>query len=207
MKLTMRNLRRIIREQLEDEMALPKQEWVLLQAGDPRRDAIQQQLFDMVTDAYADKGGHPKISSPGSLNKYTYWIVEDLDDDPEVDVAMLGKPKPGGNKLGAAATDGTGPAKAAYKEKSAELRKGGSVGGVGNWWGEVSGVPAYASLSRGAPAIEDEATVRALLPGKPVIWHGMHPDEDAAPLFKAHPGWYTRTDIGHTKIIVGNPDI
>jgi hypothetical protein len=207
MKLTMRNLRCIIREQLETEMELPKNEWVLLQTGDPRRDAIQQQLFDMVMDAYADKGGHPKISSPGSLDRYTFWIVQDIDDDPEADVAMFAKPAAGGNKLGAAATDGSGPAKAAYKEKSAELRKGGSVGGVGNWWGEVSGVPAYAALSRGAPAVEDEATVRALLPGKPVVWHGMHPDPDAPPLFKDHPGWYTRTDIGHTKIIVGNPNI
>jgi hypothetical protein len=207
MKLTMRNLRRIIREQLEDEMALPKQEWVLLQAGDSRRDTIQQQLFDMTIEAYADKGGHPKITSPGSLDRYTFWIVQDIDEDPEVDVAMFAKPAVGGNKLGAAATDGTGPAKAAYKEKSADLRSGGSVGGVGNWWGEVSGVPAYAALSRGAPAIEDEETVRALLPGKPVVWHGMHPDSDAPPLFKDHPGWYTRTDIGHTKIIVGNPDV
>ena len=207
MKLTMRNLRRIIREQLEGEMALPKQEWVLLQTGDPRRDAIQQQLFDMVMEVYEPIGGHPKIESPASLGRYTFWIVQDIDEDPEADVAIFAKPAVGGNKLGAAATDGSQPAKDAYKDKSAELRKGGSIAGIGNWWGEVSKQPAYAALKRGAPAIEDEATVRALLPGKPIIWHGMHPDKDADPLFKAHPGWYTRTDIGHTKIIVGNPDI
>ena len=52
MKLTMHNLRCIIREQLETEMELPKNEWVLLQAGDPLRDAIQQQLFDAIKNTY-----------------------------------------------------------------------------------------------------------------------------------------------------------
>ena len=80
---------------------------------------------------------------------------QDLDEDPEIDVAMLAKPEFGA-KMGASANDGSGAASTAYKDKSAELRAGGSVAGVGNWWGEVSGKPAYAMIKRGAVAVENE---------------------------------------------------
>jgi len=202
-------VRAILLEQMEVEPAaeseFTKNEWFLLQPGDPRREEVKSELYDMVCTTYESVGGHPKICDLNSLDRYTYWIVEDLDDDPQIDVAMFGKPKPMGNKLGAAANDGSRAAASAYKTKSAELRKGETIGGVGNWWGEVSGKPAYALLKRGAPVIEDEATVRALLKGKPIEWHGKHPDPAATPLFQSAWGWYTRTDLGFTKIIVGTP--
>jgi hypothetical protein len=185
----------------------PKNRWVLLSPGDPHRELIKQELYDLTHDVYKELGGHPKISSPDSLERYTYWVIEDLDADPDIDVAMFGKPKPGGQKLGAVGHDGSGAAISAYKSKSAELRSGGSIGGVGNWWGEVSGKPAYALLRRGAPVVEDEETARMLLAGKPVEWHGAHPDPNAPDLFKAVNGWYTRHDLGHTKIIIGNPSL
>tara|TARA_Y100000310_G_C20666437_1_gene807753 strand:+ start:1743 stop:2468 length:726 start_codon:yes stop_codon:yes gene_type:complete len=202
-------VRAVLLEQMEAEQGVEpgfaKNEWTLLQPGDSRREDVKSELYDMVCTTYEQVGGHPKICDLNSLDRYTYWIVEDLDEDPQIDVAMFGKPKPMGNKLGAAANDGSAAASSAYKTKSAELRSGGTIGGVGNWWGEVSGKPAYALLKRGAPVIEDEATVRALLKGKPIEWHGQHPDPSAAPLFKSAWGWYTRTDLGFTKIIVGSP--
>lgn len=206
-------IRQIVRAVLLEQMELEptaepeftKNEWILLKPGDPRREEIKKDLYNMVQGVYSGVGGHPKITDADSLERYTYWIVEDLDEDPQIDVAMFGKPKSMGNKLGAAANDGTKVASNAYKEKSAELRKGGTVGGIGNWWGEVSGKPAYALLKRGAPVIEDEDTVRALLKGKPIEWHGQHPDPAAPPLFQSAWGWYTRTDLGFTKIIVGSP--
>ena len=197
----------LLEQALEEptEVSIPKGTWLLLKSGDPRREEVKADLYDMVCSTYEAVGGHPKICDLNSLDRYTYWIVEDLDEDPQIDVAMFGKPKAMGNKLGAAANDGSTAAASAYKTKSAELRKGGTIGGIGNWWGEVSGKPAYALLKRGAPVIEDEATVRALLKGKPIEWHGQHPDPSAAPLFQSAWGWYTRTDLGFTKIIVGSP--
>ena len=93
------------------------------------------------------------------------------------------------------------------KNKSAELRAGGSIGGVSNWWGEVSGKPAYAMIRRGAPVIEDEAIARQLLAGDDLVWHGQHPDPEAPALFKSVNGWYTKSfgNKSSTKIIVGNP--
>ena len=143
MSLLREYIRQILIEQEvlpdETEQVLPQDEWVLLKPGDPRREKIQDDLYDMVQTTYADIGGHFKIQGAGDLERYNYWVVKDLDDDPDADVAILGKPDIGGVKMGGAANDGTPAAAAAYKEKSSELRGGGSVDGVGNWWGEVSG--------------------------------------------------------------------
>ncbi len=213
----MKNLRKFIRAVLsetadqgqssENQSVLPKGQWVLLQSGDPFREQVKQSLYDMVQQTYASIGGHFKITDPDSLDRYTYWIVQDLDEDPDPDVAIMGKPDIAGNKLGAAANDGSPAASQAYKNKSAELRAGGAVAGVGNWWGEVSGKPAYAMIKRGARAVEDEAKVAQLLAGDDFVFHGEHPDPDADPMFKSVRGWYTKRfgDKSSTKIILGNP--
>ena len=194
-------------ESAENFSTIPKGEWLLLEPGDLRREDVKNQLFDLVQQTYEPIGGHFKITSPNSLDRYVYWVVKDLDEDPDVDVAIMGKPDIAGQKMGAAANDGTPAASSEYKNKSAELRAGGSIGGVGNWWGEVSGKPAYAMLKRGARAVEDESKVAELLAGDDYIFHGEHPDPNAPPLFKAARGWYTKRfgDKSSTKIILGNP--
>ncbi len=211
---SMNLLREYVKEVLQTDTGqnnsgLPKGEWVLLQPGDERRESIKHSLYDMVCQTYAatEAGYHFKICKPQDLDRYTYWVVKDLDDDSEVDVAILGKPDIAGQKMGAAANDGTPAASSAYKEKSSELRGGGSIDGVGNWWGEVSGKPAYAMIKRGATAVEDEAKVAQLLAGDDYIFHGEHPDPNAPPLFKSVKGWYTKKfgSKNSTKIILGNP--
>jgi len=191
-----------------DDNSFPKGEWILLQPGDSRLENIRDDLYDMICTTYSSIGGHIKISCPASLERYQFWVVSDLDDDPEIDVAIFGKPSIGGNKLGGIGHDGSGAAISAYKNKSSELRSGGSVSGVGNWWGEISGKAAYAMIKRGSPAVESEAKVRTLLAGNKITWHGDHPDPEAPGIFKSVKGWYTK-DFGngnkHTKIILGSP--
>ena len=207
-------IRALIREAASDTaddvppgQVLPQDEWVMLQSGDPRREMIKDDLFKMVQTTYEDIGGHFKIQGASDLDRYAYWVVKDLDDEPDADVAIVGKPDTGGVKMGGAANDGSGAAAAEYKTKSAELRSGGSVDGIGNWWGEVSGKPAYAMLKRGAPAVEDEETARRIMAGDDIEWHGEHPDPDAPPVFKAAKGWYTKKfgSVASTKIIIGSP--
>lgn len=212
MSLVRSYIRSILKEQSEVEEIpglIPKGVWTFLDAGDPRREVVKQQLYSMVCDTYSKIGGHVRICEPNSLDRYQYWVVQDIDDDPEIDVGFFGKPEFGA-KSGGAANDGSDAAKTAYKEKGAELRRGGSVGGIGNWWSEISGTPAYAMLKRGAIAVEDPAKVAQLLAGDVYTWHGSHPDPDAPALFKSVNGWYTK-DFGkggkHTKIILGNPTI
>ena len=212
MKSTNENqLRSLIRSILSEQISppLPKDKWVLLDSGDPRREMAQSELFDMLQATYADIGGHFKVQSPGDLERYKYWAVADVDGDPEVDVALFAKPDIGGVKMGAAANDGSALASAAYKDKSAELRAGGSLEGVSNWWGEVSGKPAYAMIRRGAVAVEDEDKVQQLLDGDDITWHGTHPDPNAPAVFKSVNGWYTKTfgSKKSTKIILGSPTL
>ena len=184
----------------------PQQRAVMIGPNHPLRDTIEQQLFNLVDFTYQDMGGHVKIGNPSDLNRYKYWVVADVDSDEMIDAMVAGKDDVGGIKLGVGATDGSDPAKSWYKQTSADLRSGRSL--PGDWWGEVSGRIAYALISRNAPVIEDEATVRALLAGDTFTWHGEHPNENAPALFKSVKGWYTK-DFGeggkHTKIIIGSP--
>ena len=92
MKLLREYIRQILSEQPqaadEPEQILPQDEWVLLQPGDERRDLIKDDLYDMVQSTYADIGGHFKIQGAGDLERYSYWVVKDLDDEPDADVAL-----------------------------------------------------------------------------------------------------------------------
>jgi len=217
MRLTETDLRRVIRRLItEVEVAspvnfttLPKNELVLVRKDDPLRTVISQELYDMVTQTYKDIGGHHKVKTPEALDaNYEYWAVADIDDDPEPDVGLFANPRASGAKMGAAGNDGTKAAKDAYKDYSTYLRKGNSVGGVGNWWGEVGDKPAYAMISRGSPAIEDEAKVRELVGDAFVEWYGTHPDPNAPAVFKQVNGWYSR-NVGNLgpklKVILGSP--
>ena len=206
------SLRTLIREIIESERrssGMPKGEWIALTPDDHDYKIIRHQLYNLINTAYGDmKGGHIKISGrgPESLDRYRFWVVLDHDRDPDVDVAIFGKPE-FGTKSGGVGHDGTKPSIDLYKQKSADLRKGQSIGGIGNWWGEVSGRAAYALLRRGAPAVESAEKVAELLGDDRYEWHGEHPDPNAPPLFKSVRGWYTKWFDGkpHTKIIVGNP--
>ena len=196
-------------EEAAEAFSLPQGEWVSVETGDPMRDVIADELFDMLQSTYAPIGGHFKVSAPKDLERYKYWVVADIDEDEQPDVALFAKPDIGGTKMGAAANDGTPAAANAYKDKSSELRAGGSIGSGANWWGEVSGKPAYAMLKRGAPAVEDQMKVMQLLDGDDVVWHGAHPDPNAPALFKSVNGWYTKKfgSKESTKIILGSPTL
>ncbi len=213
-------LRELIKEELDsfenEELSLnskrniPKGQWVALQPGTPEFETVQNHLYDLVNNAYAGmEGGHIKITGQGteSLNRYRYWLAIDHANDDEIDLTIFGKPE-FGTKSAGVGHDGSQKSIKTYKDKGAELRSGGSVEGIGNWWGEVSGKAAYALLSRGAPAIESEAEVAKLLDGDRYEWHGAHPDPNAPALFKGSNGWYTKWfgNTPHTKIIIGNPN-
>jgi len=209
-------LRKLIREIIQEQggfgAEFSKGEWIPLNPGTDEFNLVRHQLYNLVNTAYDGMdGGHIKISGkgPGSLDRYRFWAVLDHDEDPEIDVAIFGKPE-FGTKSGGVGHDGSPESISLYKNKSADLRQGGSVGGVGNWWGEVSGRAAYGLIRRGAPAVEDPDKVAQLLAGDDYEWHGEHPSPNAPPMFKKLKGWYTK-DFGsggkHTKIILGIPSV
>ena len=169
-----------------------------LKAGSKLAIVLEPSIFDMISTSYEPIGGHARISSRTHVgNEYPEWVVADIDDDPEPDVAVIGQQSPaGGNKLGAAATDGTSKAKSYLNTLQSKLFKG------GGWWSEVSGAMAHITINKlGVKPITDQKSVEKLL-GKPIKWHGKHPEGK----FPGIDGWYTRNINGRdfTKIIVGD---
>jgi len=179
------------------ELTLPKKKWIRI-TDKKELDQLKLNLFNLIDNAYEPLGGHYDFTSPEKImnQKYTFWKVVDIDEDPEADAVLMGKNVRGKTKHVGLGHDGAKPSKkTALTHKSDLLKSGGH-------YVEVNGRPAISYMIKGnVPAIEDEATVRKLLKGKDIIWHGEHPTDKTAP----GKGWYTRKKAGHdmTKIIVG----
>ena len=128
----------------------------------------------------------------------TFWKVADIDDDPELDVTSFGKNTSHGIKHTGLGHDGE---KANIKNlltyKSNMLKSSGN-------YVEVSG-PAYKAFVEigGVPTVDDEETVRDILKGKELVWHGQHPSDPS----RKGDGWYTRVIGGKhlTKTMAGIP--
>ena len=76
----------------------PKGQYIPL--GDEEKQQAQQDLFDLISNAYASIGGHVKFRSPSDVmdSGLQFWRAADLDDDPELDVVYFGKVTPFGVK-------------------------------------------------------------------------------------------------------------
>lgn len=191
-------LRQFVRSLIKEENSKlgVKNKSVNVSSNDELAKNIEPDLIDMIKNSYSSLGGHPKINEPRSLiNSYDEWVVADVDDDPEPDVAAVGSKKGQKVKLGAIATDGGPPAKNfLLKMKNDILRNG--------WWGETSGAVAHMAINKlGLTTVDDETTVRKLL-GKEIDWLGPHPEGK----YPGTNGWYRRAigGISHVKIIVGD---
>jgi hypothetical protein len=72
------------------EFDYPKGKYVTPSASD--LEDVKQTLFDLISNAYAPIGGHVKFKSPDDVKDpdLTYWMVADIDADPEIDVVYFG---------------------------------------------------------------------------------------------------------------------
>ena len=177
---------------LED---FPKGQYVPL--DDKEKKQAQQDLFNLIDNAYASIGGHVKFKSPSDVMdpELEFWRAADLDDDPELDVVYFGKKTPFGVKHTGIGHDGE-----RGNIKNLLIRKSGELKTPGNYV-EVSGAAFDSFVNKGGvPTIDDEQTVRSILKGKELEWHGKHPKGT-----KPGNGWYTRTIGGQklTKTLAG----
>jgi hypothetical protein len=161
---------------------------------------VTKDIYDIITKTYASIGGYVDFSKPGDLpSDFTDWIINDIDDDPEVDAVRFAKKGPGGMKFAGSATDGTAAAKKIMLNKTAKMLKQ-----KGNY-GEVSDAIAHVLLTRyDIPVVSDEEQVKKLLPGKKIKWIGENPNGK----YPGVNGWYERVLTGagkHMKIMVGVP--
>ena len=181
------------------EREYPKGKYI--QITDPKElENLQNDIFNLIQNAYASIGGHVKFKSPSDIMdpELTYWKVADIDLDPEIDVATFGKNTKHGIKHTGIGHDGDRPnIKSLLKYKTNLLKSPGH-------YVEISG-PAYKAFVEigGVPTIDNEETVRNILAGKEIEWHGTHPTDPT----KKGNGWYTRYIGGKklTKIMAGIP--
>jgi hypothetical protein len=180
-----------------------KRKWVTVPVSVLGKDNdVTQDIYDLITKTYAPIGGYVDFSKPGDLpSDFTNWIINDIDDDPDVDAVRFAKPGPGGMKFAGSATDGSAAAKKIMLNKTAKMLKK-----KGNY-GEVSDAIAHVLLTRyDIPVVTDEEKVKKLLPGKKIKWVGENPNGK----YPGVNGWYERVLTGagkHIKIMVGKPKI
>ena len=89
-------------------MSIPKNKWVPLSGNDIKD--LEDDILDLIQNAYGPIGGHPNYKSVGDLAGSDYEII-DLDDDPDLDAVTVTKQRAGGTKHVGIGHDGTSPGK------------------------------------------------------------------------------------------------
>jgi len=161
----------------------PKNKFIKLGMDDVK--LFRDDLLKIITNAYADKGGHFEIKKPSDFDKtdLNFWISNDIDRDPEIDITISGKTTNHGVKLTIMGQDGS---KESKKEAIIKLKNLLSTKGF------------YAEFDKdlaqklGLPFIKDEREIRSVLNKK----LKMNPD-----------GSYDRkiSNKNKTKVLVGVP--
>jgi 8-oxo-dGTP diphosphatase len=169
-----------------------KNQWGDTTSAEVRKNKdVQQDIFDVINAAYKSIGGHPDFPDVQSVpadNNVVQVIDTDTEDD--VDAVVLSKTTTFGKKLTTLGSDGGEDAKREVLKKAVDILKT-----QGNYV-EASGKLLDILIARGAPVVKDEQTVRSVLKGKEIQWHGEG-------------GSYSRKIGGktHTKKMLGNPKI
>jgi hypothetical protein len=161
----------------------PKNKFIEL----PHKDAIKyaDDLYDLIQTAYSKKGGNLEIKSAADLKNsdITYWILKDIDSNPDADLTLGGKFTKHGVKMTIMGQDGSSEAKRDVVQKMIELMK------TRGFYAELDKDLAQ---KMGLPAIRNEKEVRNVL-NKDITWN--------------NDGSYERDIAGepHTKVLVGIP--
>ena len=152
---------------LLNEIDIPKNKWVTIPS--PELKDYDDEIFKLISTAYAPIGGHPNYISPdnvvGSESDAEYEAI-DLDDDPEIDAISVVKNKPAGKKFVATGHDNTKASRSkVVNHKADKLKSSG-------YFIEVSGKLIDILTAKGVEPIDDEELVRIVLKGKDVKWLG-----------------------------------
>ena len=141
------------------EIVPPKNTWFPLSKGEIKD--VEEEILDLIQNAYAPIGGHPNYKSVSDLAGSDYEII-DLDDDPELDAVSVTKKRAGGTKHVGIGHDGTSPGK-----RGAISRTIDKLDEPSNYI-EASG--AIENILRKANVIQvtDEETIRKALKGKEI---------------------------------------
>ena len=144
---------------LLNEIDIPKNVWFPLQP-DELKD-VEDDILDLIQNAYGPIGGHPNYKTVGDLAGSDYTIV-DLDNDPDIDAVTVTKQRAGGTKHVGMGHDGTSPSKrASISQTIRDLDKQGV-------YIEASGKMADILTKANVTQVTDEDTIRKALKGKSI---------------------------------------
>jgi hypothetical protein len=173
-----------------------KNKWEKL--SDKEKKILKDEIFDLISTAYAPIGGHVKVSKSDDIidPDWDVWSAIDLDDDPHTDAVTFGKKIKHGIKFSGIGHDGSKEAKTAvFKTRSELLKKKG-------FFVEVSGKPAEIFVFKYNVPIIDKVEDIEKVVGKKVKFVGENPDVPNTY------GWYSRSIGGgaeHLKLLLGLP--
>lgn len=161
---------------------------------------IEDELFNLISTAYAEIGGHAKIKVPADVTantKWDFWEGIDIHGSQDFDIVMFGQKTKYGLKFSGVGHDGEKDSKRAYiNARANDLKQ------LGHYI-EVSGKIAEILMKKyNVPVVSDQATVEKVL-GKKLDWQGKNSEDPNA----SGDGWYKRTLGGkvHQKILLGKP--
>lgn len=177
-------LKSLIPESYSDQFT--KNTWVNL----PRKavEDYADDIADLIASAYAGKGGNFEIKTGGDVraSDLNFWVSNDIDADPDMDVVVGGKQTPAGIKMTAMGQDGSPSAKKSGVTHMIKLMK------MRGFYAEMD---KDLATKLSLPYIKDEADIRKVL-NKDLK---MNPD-----------GSYDRKLTGgpvKTKVLVGIPKV
>lgn len=156
----MKNLR-FLRAKLE----LVKNKFVEIENSEINKHPEDQADFwNMYEKTYKNIGMH--LNKDTLFSKYDSWIVNDLDQDPEIDMFVTFTNTPWGKKMGVAGNDQSLQAKEAFKKAiGTYLTKPG-------YYAELSLTMEFVAQKRGVPFIDNQEIVEEVLGGKSIEWEG-----------------------------------
>jgi hypothetical protein len=147
-----------------EAITLKKNKWQPIPSSELK--AFQKQIFDLIKTAYKPIGGHGGFKTPSDVDAEKFFTVIDIDSDPEPEAVVVTKKRGGGSKHIGLGHDGTSDAKRAVIQKKVKDLK------TSGHYVEVSGKMLDILKSKGVPVVTDEDTVRKVLKGKDIEWHG-----------------------------------
>jgi len=144
---------------LLNEVVPPKNTWFPLSKEEIKD--VEDDILDLIQNAYGPIGGHPNYKSVGDLAGSDYEII-DLDDDSKIDAVTVTKQRSGGTKYVGLGHDGSSQGKRGSIGRTIDRLENPGT------YIEASGKMADILSKANVTQVTDEDTIRKALKGKEI---------------------------------------
>ena len=144
---------------LLNEIDIPKNSWKPISSSELKD--VEDDILDLIQNAYGPIGGHPNYKSVGDLAGSDYEVI-DLDDDPEIDAVTVTKKRSGGTKYVGLGHDGSSQGKRGSIGRTID-----KLGDSGTYI-EASGKMADILSKANVTQVTDKDTISKALKGKEI---------------------------------------